>query len=268
MHFVLFIISYALNPFIILMVPDQNAELFLSVYAVGSIIFSLYFTFLFSQKRLLKFSKSLILLVVFIVILAAILTGDVMWIWIAYPFSLLAGDYVCTQSGSPKYTLIFRGVLIFSALPFLVFTDVFSELISLRVFLCIVFMLYVLNKVNDFILLSIDSTVKWISVTYIFYSGSLLLVPILGGEGGHIKIWFVVMQVGLGLILKRLDFSIRAVKDETKFLLYLVDIGALCLPVIVMFFYPDWLFFTVYIISYLALKQLDPKEKHKVEVKE
>jgi hypothetical protein len=248
------------------MVPDQDAELFLSVYAVGSIVFSLYFTFIFSQKKLLVFSKSLILLVVLAIGLIVTLTGDVMWVWLAYPFSLLVGDYVCTQSGSSKYTLIFRGVLIFSALPFLVVTDIFSELISLRIFLCMAFTFYILSKVNSFTLLSIDSTVKWVSITYIFYSGSLLLVPILGEGGEHIKIWFVVMQVGLGLILKKLDFSIRAVKDQTKILLNLVDVATLCLPVLVMFFYPDWLLFSVYVVSYLALKQLDPKEKNNKEI--
>jgi hypothetical protein len=261
MHFILFLISYALNPVIIMMVPDQSAERFLSVYAIGSIVFSLYFTFIFSQQKVIRFSRSLILLVIFVITLASIITGDVIMLWVIYPFALLAGDYVCTQSGSSKYTLIFRCVLIFSALPFIIFSDMFSEMIFLRVAICLLFMLYILIKVKDFMLLTIESTVKWVSITYVFYSGSLLLVPLSGGDGEHIKIWFVTMQIGLGLILKKLDFSVRAVKDKTKLLLLLVDVGALGLPFLVMIFYPDWILFSVYMVSYLALKQLDPKEK-------
>jgi hypothetical protein len=268
MHFVLFLVSYALNPLIVLMVPDHDAELFLGVYAIGSVVFSLYFTFIFSQEKLLNFSKGLILFVVAMVGAMALLTGELLWLWVAYPFSLLAGDYVCTQSGVAKFTLIFRGVLIFSALPFLIFTDMFSGLIALRIALCLVFMLFMLYVVKSFVVLSIESTIKWISVTYIFYSGSLLLVPLLGGEGAHIKIWFVTMQGGLGLILKRRDFSVRAVNDKTKILLQLVDIGAFCLPILVMFFYPDWLLLAIYMVSYIALKQLDPKENSKKVVAE
>jgi hypothetical protein len=265
MHFFLFLVSYALNPFIILMVPDQSADQFLTIYATCSIVFSLYFTFLFSQKKLLRIGKLLILVVILLIVLAALITGNIFILWIAYPFSLLAGDYVCTQSGSTRYTLVFRGILILSAFPLLIFSDLFSELLLLRILVCMAFMLYILFSVKEFLLLTIESTTKWISVTYIFYSGSLLLVPIIGGEGDHIKIWFVTMQIGLGLILKKLDFSVRAVQDKAKILLNLVDLGTLCLPILVMFFYPDWILLSVYLISYFALRQLDPKEKKHIE---
>jgi hypothetical protein len=179
-----------------------------------------------------------------------------------YPFSLLVGDYICTQSGSAKATITYRILLIASAIPFLFLSQYFLALVVFRVIVCVLFSLILIYLTKKFILLEIKSTYRWIAVTYVFYSGTLLLVPLSGElNSDHVKFWFIGLQVGLGLILKQLDFSIRAIKDKNNRLLVLLDFAVFGIPFILLYFYPDFLLFSAYIVSAVALKQLRPRNK-------
>lgn len=256
MQFFLFLFSYALNPLIIYAVPTAQAEGFLTIYAVSSVVFSLLFTIAFAYQGLVDFTRYWVPLLSLMLIVAAAVTGAD-GLWVLYPFTLLVGDYICTQSGSNKISIIYRVLLILSAVPFIFFPEYFELLVWLRSAFGIAFVVVLMVLVKQFHVLAIKSPVKWIAVTYIFYSGSLLVVPTLGGgDGEHLKHWFIGMQVGLGLILKKLDFSVRAVSGKAGLLFKAIDVFVLLIPVVLMFISFDWLLLAVYVVSVIALYQL------------
>jgi len=261
MHFFLFLFSYALNPLIIFRAPDSETEVFLTLYATFSIVFSLLLTVVFSNKFCIKHLK-IAINIILIFLIPIILLGDKsQLIWILYPLSLLLGDYICTQSASPRVSIIFRVILILTALPFLFPSLDFTIWLIVRMVMCFMFIIIINIKVNKYKILDIKSPIKWIFTTYFFYSGALLVTPYLSsGSPTSIKVWFITLQVGLGLILKQLDFSVRSIKNRNVFLLKTIDIVVILLPLSVLFFYFDLVMFIVYMISLIALYQLKPKK--------
>jgi hypothetical protein len=257
MNFFIFLLSFSVNPIITYYIPSVDASKFLSIYAASNIIFSLMFTVLF-----IYFTKQV---KVYLAIILIISVFCVFYRWeflvFFYPFAMLAGDYLLTQSKNEKGILFFRAFLIISALSFLFLNSHYYELLYVRVILCMSVAALVLIFVSDFKSLKIDSGLKWISYTYIFYSGTLLLIPLLSADGDSAKIWFIACQIGLGVTLKKLDFSSRGVFDDKKykFVFSCVDIVCLIIPIVVSFFYLEYIIFVLYYISFCFLKSLKVK---------
>lgn len=255
-RFFLFLLSYAINPAIILMVPDKDVAGFLYSYAGSSAIFSFILLITFSSEWAVRRIAYWVPLIS-CVLLALIALYGKSWLWIFYPYSILIGDYITTQSGSEKISNSYRIVLIISALPIVIFPQYFYELIALRSLINIIYVFVLITLIKSYHVLAIRSPVKWILITYTFYSGSLLVVPQLAhGDPAIAKAWFVGIQVGIGLLLKKLDFSIRAINNNPQIIFKAMDFIVFLLPVILVLFFRNYTLFVLYIISALAIKNL------------
>lgn len=256
MRFLLFLISYALNPAIILAVPVKDTVGFLYGYAGSSAVFSFIMLIAFGCEWAVKRIIYWVPLVSCVLIVLVVVYGK-SWLWIFYPYSILIGDYITSQSGSDRISNSYRIILIASALPFVIFPQYFYELIVMRSLISIGYVFVLVSIVKSYFVLSITSPFRWILVTYTFYSGSLLLVPLIGGgDPNNAKAWFVGIQVGIGLLLKKLDFSVRAINDNPWIIFVIIDGVVFILPLILVFFFRNYVLLILYVISALSIKQL------------
>jgi hypothetical protein len=273
MHFFLFVLSFALNPLIIGYLPNESTKEFLTSFSIANLVFSLAFTLLFGWGKTAKKANYWIpILALILLILLAIFGKKILWFY--YTFILLAADYSVTQTDSKKISLYYRIYLISSVLILLIFKNVFFEFIVLRSIVCSLFVLVIIVSQKEYCQLSIKSPLKMIVITFTFYSGSLALMPNIFDAKSllNLKVWYVGSQIGLGLILKELDFSIRANTTNNRILSSLIKIGSIMLPIFIILFsyYLDQNIsltsnisaVIIYYISLFALYQVKPITKH------
>ena len=57
--------------------------------------------------------------------------------------------------------------------------------------------------------LAVTSPIKFTIGNYLFYNGTLILVPLLITAPDRLRLWYLAVQIGLVMILKVLDYSMR-----------------------------------------------------------
>lgn len=253
MNFFLFLVSYILNPVIIHSIPQDIVSQFLTTYMWANVIFSLAFTIFFSTK-LIKYAYSFIVISFIVLLVLIFFEGN--YVWAILPFSILLGDYLCTQAAEGKISYTFRLVLIFTALPFIFPESDFLLFIVLRVGAILVFGFYLMLINKKPKRLEIAFPIKWIATTYLFYSGTLLLLPYLILDSYELKYWFIVTQVGLGLVLKKLDFEVRSVNENIRKIGVVIYVAAFSLPLVISVYYFNVSAIFIYYLSFLALAYL------------
>jgi len=132
----------------------------------------------------------------------------------------------------------------------------FRELLIYRAEFILVFILIVSLFSNEIKVLSVKYPRKWIITTYVSYSGALFLIPVIGGSEEVLKFWYIGSQIGIGLVLKKLDFSIRSIKKDSSILFNAINVIITIIPLLLMILYPSVVFLTIYVVSILALRNL------------
>ncbi len=236
MHFLLFLLSYAVNPLILAFIPNDLAVSFLGGFTTFNIVFSLLFTLGFSQIERVQHQKT-ILTGVMIAVLSLALIGGYFQIVFAvaflYPFSLLYSDYSMTQGGDENNLVKYRLFLMLTGLLVVLigfYTEkYFIEAIMTRSLVILGYTTVSISQSNKFSNLKITSPLSFIINTYIFYSGALLLLVYLN-EAGSVgtKYWYIALQVALGLLLKLIDFAVRKNGETQK----MIAIGVIALAVV------------------------------------
>lgn len=217
MHFLLFLLSYAVNPLILTFIPNQIAVHFLGVFTLFNIIFSLSFTLIFSKieeiKNQNKFLITTMLCALFIGLAGSFL-DMVLAVAFLYPFSLLYSDYMLTQSAKNnnlihyRFFLIITGILV--ALVTFYNVQYFLWAVLVRSLTALLYASVFVSNSNQFKNLQIKHPTSFIINTYIFYSGTLLLLVYIDEAGSAgTKHWYIALQISLGLLLKLIDFSVR-----------------------------------------------------------
>ncbi|MFV8366705.1 hypothetical protein [Flavobacterium sp. XS1P27] len=269
MYFILFVLSFALNPLIIGYLPIEYTKEFLSCFAIANLIFSLLFTLCFGWLKTAKTANYWIPSIAFILLLSVLFFGN-RALWFYYTFILLAADYSVTQTSSLKISLYYRIYLISSVLLLVCFKNFFYEFIIIRSVVCTMFVFVVILSKKEFCPLSLKSPWKMILITFTFYSGTLALLPNIFDNQNllNLKVWYVGAQVGLGLILKELDFSTRANTTNNKIFIDLIKVGSILLPIFILIFsyylnrnisiFSNLIALFVYYISLYALYQVKP----------
>lgn len=274
MQFILFVLSFALNPLIIGYLPSEYTKEFLMYSSAANLIFSLGFTLLFGWEKTARKASFWIPILAIVILILSVFFGK-KTLWFYYTFVLLAADYSVTQTQSRNSSLYYRIYLIISALSLLLFKSFFYEFIILRSIGCSLFVIYIISTQKDFYPLAVKSPLKMIVMTFTFYSGSLTLLPHLFDSKNliNLKLWFVGSQIGLGLTLKELDYLIRGNSTQNKLISNFLKIGSLLLPFLIFSasLYVDEkvsLFtylgsFIIYYISLYGLYQVMPMIKEK-----
>jgi hypothetical protein len=256
MQFILFLLSSASTSLIISFIPHAEAASFLSIFSVSNIVCSLWFTLAFSYARSATLASWWIPVGAGVLGIGVLVFGD-RGLWFFYPFSIIAADYATTQSGSTRLSTAYRILLIFSVIPFVLFEEHFKYWIFARSILCIIFVGLAVISGKGFVRLNIKTPFRMIAVMYIFYSGSLLALPLISGSNAQtLKIWYVGTQIGLGLILKKLDFSMRGANSKIGTISVLITAATVCMPIGMTALAPNMAFLAIYVVSAIALSQL------------
>jgi hypothetical protein len=240
MHFLLFLLSYAVNPLILTFIPNEIAVYFLGGFTLFNIIFSLLFTLIFSKIEAIK-NQNKFLMITMLGSLLIGLTGSfvnlVLAVAFLYPFSLLYSDYIMTQSAEKnnliqyRFFLIITGVLV--ALVTFYNTQYFLWAVLVRSLTALLYASVFVSKSCQFKNLQIKHPTSFIINTYIFYSGALLLLVYIDEAGSAgTKHWYIALQISLGLLLKLIDFSVRKNGQVQKIMAFAVIVLA-CFAVMV-----------------------------------
>lgn len=217
MHFLLFLLSYAVNPLILLFIPNQIAVHFLGGFTLCNIIFSLLFTLIFSKIERLK-NQNKFLITTMLCALFLGLTGSfldmVLAVSFLYPFSLLYSDYIMTQSAKNNNLIHYRFFLIITGMLVVLVTfynsQYFLWAVLTRSLAALLYASVFVSSGSLFKNLQIKHPISFIINTYIFYSGALLLLVYIDEAGSAgTKHWYIALQISLGLLLKLIDFSVR-----------------------------------------------------------
>ena len=238
MRFILFLISYALNPIIIFAVPSFQTNDFLLTYAISSGIFSLIFYWLFIFKQTVSQAKKWILVSSFLSIFLIFFENS-FYVWIFYTFALLLGDYVTTQTSDEKLSNSYRGIMILSAIPFITYPQYFEILLIIRGFISVIFACIASLSAKKFFALNTRHSLRYLLITYTSFVGGLVLITLTTANPLTLKTWYVASQIGLGVLLKRLDFSLRSVNKDYKFIYKAINYCVLILPFAVMIISPE-----------------------------
>jgi hypothetical protein len=217
MHFLLFLLSYAVNPLILTFIPNQIAVHFLGGFTLFNIIFSLLFTFIFSKIEAIKNQNKFLILTMLGLLLIGLAGGFVnlvLAVAFLYPFSLLYSDYIMTQSAKNNNLIHFRFFLIitgiFVALVAFYNAQYFLWAVLIRSLSALLYASIFISKSCQFKNLQIKHPTSFLVNTYIFYSGALLLLVYMDEAGSAgTKHWYIALQISLGLLLKLIDFSVR-----------------------------------------------------------
>ncbi len=252
-NFALYLFSFAANTLVIMTAPGDLLRGYVLVYNAASVVFSLLFFLYFS--RFATVSRSAGLTVGIAVVLVAIATalGWYEACIIAYPGLLILTDYLVTQSHGIRVVTAFRVLMIISAIPFLLMPNSFAINIAIRVSALMLLSLLLAVTAKESHLLSVKSPVRFQIGNYLFYNGTLSLVALLVATPEALRWWYLSIQIGLVLVLKVLDYSLRRAYSLDLRTRWLAIAGAAAVPLIAFTFYPNLLALGLFYVGFLGL---------------
>lgn len=238
-NFGLYLLSFAANSLVVLTAPGQMIKKYVLIYNASSVLFSILLFIYFTKFATTGRSKFIIGASVVIFSMGSAFIGIYDTAILIYPGLLIFNDYLVTQSHKLKIVTGFRLLMIVSAIPFLLNPEGFSINIIARVLFLIFIAIFLSATARDVHLLSVKSPIKFQISNYVFYNGTLSLVAIVVKAPEALRWWYLATQIGLVLILKVLDFSLRRSHSLDIRTRWLAMVGASGIPLIALIFYPN-----------------------------
>lgn len=269
-HFILFLLSYAVNPLILYFIPVNISIQFLQGFTIANVVFSLLFTYLFSNIEKIKDSQKALKYIFYTVLgvcLLQLISNATYAISIIYPFSLLYCDYAVTQGVNERSSIAYRMFLMASGLIVVAivyfYKAYFIECMLLRSGLILLYGYSEVCTSSFYSNLKIKYATSFILNTYIFYSGALFLLVYLNETGSTgTKHWYIALQLALGLLLKLLDFSIRKNSEINTTIIFAVFGGACGAVGLVTWLHASIINFMISVLAVLGLLRLLLNLKH------
>lgn len=252
-NFGLYLLSFAANSLVVLTAPGQMLKKYVLIYNASSVMFSILLFIYFAKFASIDRSKLIILVASVIFLIVSPFIGIYNSSIFIYPGLLIFNDYLVTQSHKMKIVTGFRLLMIVSAIPFLLNPEGFSVNIITRVVFLQITAIILSFTAKDIHLLSVKSPIKFQIGNYIFYNGTLSLVAIVVKASEALRWWYLAIQIGLVLILKVLDFSLRRSHSLDIRTRWLAMIGASGIPLIALIFYPNVLALCLFYIGFFGL---------------
>jgi hypothetical protein len=207
LRYSIFGFSYLASLLIVLYMPQEISRDYLQVYSISSAIFGFFLVFSFSNEIILLNLRKYLPHFLFLAFILTIFANYKIT-WIMYPFFLLFSDYLTSQGHSKSLTTQYRAMMIISAVPFLLYPDIFNTLLKLRILICIFFSASSVYLTRNFKRLNINKIYLTLLISNLGYFGTLFCLTFFV-DVVFLKLWYVGTQVALLLILKRFDYSIR-----------------------------------------------------------
>jgi hypothetical protein len=257
---VIFFISFAVGPLSIVLSPELITKGYVQSYNLANFLFSLFWTILFlteNKTRNLLFYINIILL---IIIALNMFLGLKLIVWI-YVFSVLMIDLSSSQINNPKIAILNRIISIFILILLAMNLIDFILFLWFRIFTSILFNWIIFFSNSELKSLKIDHPIKFILISFIFYSGSTILLSFLLNELPikSYKILIIIFQLGLVLLLKEIDYKTRHNSSGGGMLFKFTNYTSLIIiivPVYLFLINLDWRIFvaiSIYFISYFIL---------------
>lgn len=253
LNFLLYLLSFAANTIIILTAPKSDIHAYLGYYNVFGVFFSVFFFLYYRYLCSIKVSRFILGVFLAVFLLICLKLNVKMALFSSYPGILIFVDYLVTQTSGVKAVNVFRVGMIVSAIPFLVFRDDFELNLLVRCgMLFAVCVIFAFTAKEEF-RLSVRSTWKFLAGNYLFYNGTLIAVTWLIQDASELRWWYLSIQIGLVLILKALDFSLRRSYDMSPSLRGAVFTMGALVPLPVMMAFPSVLNLLIFYIGYGGL---------------
>ena len=208
-NFGLYLLSFAANTLVVLTAPANLLRGYVLTYNVASVIFSLSFFAYFSRFATVIRSRMVIAFFAVALVVCGLTIGWYETCIFAYPGLLIVSDYLVTQSFGIRVVTGFRVLMIVSAIPFLLFPDLFVTNLAIRVALLLALSVIFVAAAKETHFLSVKSPVRYQIGNYLFYNGTLSSLALLISAPEVLRWWYVATQICLVLVLKVLDYSLR-----------------------------------------------------------
>ena len=255
MGLISFILYNFSNIIFIVLLPSFEAKTFLNFYSLGSGIFSFLIFYNYSKKKFLNLSLVIILSIA--VLLISLKYSILSVLIFLYVFLLLYSDYFFSQSDLYKTNLIFKFFLFLSSF-LLLFNFSLYFVIQLKIGLIIFFLVISFFYNVSFKYLKVKSPLLYSAYTCLIYFGALFLTSILADKD-TVKIFYVCLQIFLGLKLKIFDLKVREIKFELFNIDKVFNFSSIFFFLILSIYFKEFIYLIIYLISNLALENVKKK---------
>jgi len=252
-QFGLFIASFASNFIVLFKVPLNDAQSFYAAYSIANTVFSLLITLIFTWVAVSKNRKLCTVALILIACLVTAYMWGIVGVAIIYPLAILCGDYAVSQAREIKLNTPYRLVMVFTSGLFFLPGLTFETALIMRIGLSLCFYAYVLLREKELLRLDISSPIAFLVTVYIFYSGTLMVIPWLNSSAVDVKVWYLAAQVSLGLLLKRADFLTRSSFKASKSVNLFSYSGAVTVIIGASIYAFNWIYGILLTISSLGL---------------
>lgn len=209
-QFALFVASFASNFIVLFKVPLAEAQPFYAAYSISNTVFSLLITLIFTWVGISRHRKICTAILLVFALAVGIALGGLVGVAIIYPLAMLCGDYAVSQAKNIKLNTPYRALMILTSTFFFIPELSFEIAVLIRIAISLIFYMLVMYKDDQLLKLDIRSPIAFLVTVYIFYSGTLMVIPWLNSSAVEVKIWYLAAQISLGLLLKRADFLTRS----------------------------------------------------------
>lgn len=243
------------NVLLIILLPKELSKEFLNFYSFFSGIFSFLIFYNFAK---LNFLNKKTVIVLGIILLATLFKyPSLELLIILYVFILLFSDYFFSQSNLEKLNFIFKFILLISScLLFFNFSLVF--VLKTKCIIIILFLLFSSFFEVSIKTLKVNSPINYSILTCLIYFGTLFLITLLS-DNEIVKIFYISLQIFLGLKLKIFDLKIRDIKLKIFNFEKLFNIFSIIFFLILSIYFKEMIYFFIYTISYYFLENVKRK---------
>lgn len=255
MGFVSFFLYNLSNLLLIVLVPKDIAKEFLNYYSLASGIFSFLVFYNFSKKNYIK--NIYVIILSFLILIYSIYYENLLLITTVYVFVLLYGDYYFSQSKEELLNFIFKFSLLVSTLIILLDFNIF-QVLKIKILILAVFLSFLFFKKSSFKTLKVNSPVIYSLCTCFIYFGALFITSVISSSD-IVKIFYISIQVFLGLKLKIFDMNIRNIKFQFFNINKFFDYSSLVFFAIISFYYKELVFIGIYLVSNTLLNYVRKK---------
>ena len=240
------------NLLIVIYVPDIEAQIFLSVYSLSSLLIGP-LSFIFFSKYIQK-STQIKILIILINFSLFIFDESNKYFYFIYTINLFFCDLFSSQMRNQKLNFLFKLTLFLTTIPIIFNIFSFDFLILFRIVLCSSLLIYLLIISEKYLSLDINFPYIYQLVTNLNYFGTLFLLTLFL-EGQLLKNAYIILQIGLSIILKLYDLKIRKIIDSNIFekIFKVLIIFIFFIPISFMFLNLPKLIIILYYLSFIIL---------------
>ncbi len=252
-QFGLFIASFASNFIVLFKVPLAEAQPFYAAYSIANTVFSLLITLVFTWVAVSKHRKICTVVLVVIACGAAIALDGMIGVAVIYPLAMLCGDYAVSQAKSIQLNTPYRILMVLTTALFFIPGLPFEISVLIRIVVSLIFYIFILLQEEELLKLDIRSPIAFLITVYVFYSGTLIVIPWLNSSAIDVKIWYLTAQVSLGLLLKRADFLTRSSFKASRSVNFASYFGSSVVIIGASIYAFNWVYALLLIVSSLGL---------------